>query len=831
MPRSGESHDDKPQLGMRSLLLDLICAFRALRVAPIFACVATATLALGIAFNAIVFSFVDAVLLRSLPYPAPGRLVVIESQPQGRTQVLDLTAPAVFFVKQHATSFENVAASYPTDAGVNLRESGEPRYVRVLRVSANFFGTLGADPILGRTFSQSEDRPGGARVAVLSYSLWKSTLQDRTDLGGPWRINGEPYVVIGVMPPSFRSYPEADLWLPLRLSPAETDVGSNYRVIARIRNGVTLERARAELEQLSQDASFSRLQDASFSHLQSEGQAALVLQPLETFESQPVRERLTFLMSAVFIVLLITCANIAMLMLVRVVSRSHEIGVRLALGSSRRRLFQLLFLEGATISALGGLFGLILAKELMPFVLLLAPAGLTQASGIRIAWHAVEFALGMSALIAGFFAIPIVIRFSRLHLNELLGATDFRLTAGVAQTRVARIILVLQTATTLVLLSGAIVFLRHLLVLHRIDPGFEVQQAAVAQVSLAGPRYKTAEGTSRVLDQILKYLQSSNLVENAATASALPLEPGLNIPIVSEDQPGAPENVEYRAITADYFSTMRIPLIAGRQFTAADGPQTQPVAIVNETLARKWWPRGPATGHVIATAKDLGPDFSDRHRRIVGVVADVHESSLEQSVRPTVFAPVAQVPDSITAYTNQYFLTSIIIRAPKPDRIREQVRNAIQSAEPDLAVVSYRPLREVLTNSTSRDRFYTFLTVTFGGFALLITAIGLYGLVSYQVALGARDIAVRISLGASRLHAVLLTVRQSLKLVAIAVVVGSAGSFFFMLLLAKLVYNQHSTLADLVVGIVVLLLAASLASLTAALRIASIELVVVLRHE
>jgi putative ABC transport system permease protein len=809
---------------MRSFLLDLTCVFRALRATPVFACVATCTLALGIAFNVIVFSLVDAVLLNPLPYPQSAKLVVIESQSPHRLQPLDITAPMVFFVKQEATAFEHVAASYPTEAGVNLTGMGRPKYVRVLRVSADFFRTLGADPILGRTFSQSEDRPEGAKVAVLSYSLWKNMLADRRDLGGPWRINGEPYTVIGVMQESFRSYPEADVWLPLQLSATDTDPGSNYRVVARIRNGVTVEEARAELEKLSEHAPFSQLQ--------FDEHTTLVPESLATFESHTVRQQLMFLLSAGLVVLLITCANIAMLMLVRAVARSHEIGVRLALGSSRRRVFQLFFFEGATISVFGGLFGLIAAKELLPFLLLLAPPGFPQLTGVRIDWLVVEFALGVSAFTAALFGVPIAIRFSRLHLNnEVLRATNFRLTAGRAQTRAARIILVLQTASTLVLLSCAILFLRHLLVLHRIDPGFESRQAAVAQVTLVGRPYETAVATSEVLDRILKHLQASSFVENAAATSTLPLERGLNVPISAEDASVAIENAEYRSITADYFSVMKISLIAGRQFTTSDGPHAQPVAIVNEMLARKCWPQEPAIGHFITIANDLGPDFIDRRRLIVGVAANVHQSSLEQADRPTIFVPVAQVPDSIMAYTNQHFLTSIVIRTPKPDGISEQVRSAIESADLDLAVVSFQPLSQVVRNSTSRDRFHTFLTVIFGGFALLITTIGFYGLVSYQVALGARDLAVRMSFGANRRDAVILTVEQILRLVAITVVLGSTGSLFFMFPLAKLLYNQVGTLADLAAGIVALLFATLLASLIAAVKIVSIEPISVLRNE
>jgi predicted permease len=803
----------------------LACALRALRAAPLFTCVAAGTLALGIAFNAIIFSLVNSVLLDSLPYPDSDRLVVLQSRAPHGVEVQDLAAPTVFFVKQHATMLESVATLIPTDAGINLSGPVKPGYARALRVSADFFRTLRTTPLLGRTFDELDDRPGGARVAVLSYTLWRRTLGDRGSLGSGWRINGEEYTVIGVMPESFRSYPGADLWLPLQISPTQSDPGGNYRVIARIREGFTAQMAGEELRNLSQE-------DPS-SSLPSQEHSVIVLQGLQRFVTQDVRQRLIFLMSAVFLVLLIACTNIEMLMLVRAVARSHEIGVRLALGSSRSRLIQLFFIEGAIISVLGGLFGVILANELLPILLFLSPPGLPLFAGIRVDWRVVEFTSGISVLTALLFGVAMAIRLSRLETNELMGATTVRVTAGAGQTWAARFILVVQTALTLILLSGSMLFLRHLFAVESIEPGFDTRHAAVAQVALVGRSYQTATGTARGLDGILKHVRALPSVEDSATISALPLEKGLNVPIRLEDAPKSIDSVEYRSISPDYFSVLRIPLIQGRLFSVMDGPETQNVAIVNETMAHKWWPTGSALGHFIAVGKELGPEFTDQRRQIVGVVADVHQLSLEQLARPTVFVPTPQVPDSIMAYTNHHFLTSIVIGTSNPAGISEQVRAAIESADPDLPVVSFRPLRQVVRNSTSRDRFYTSLTAMFGGFGLLITAVGLYGLLSYQIGLRAREIAVRISFGANRAHTVMLILRQSMRLVATGVAIGAAGSLFSIHLLVKLLYNPTSSIAwsALAGGAMLLGLVAILASLLAAIQIVSVDPMFLLRNE
>lgn len=814
--------------GMRPVLLDLVCALRALRASPFFTCVAVGTLALGISLNLVVFSFVNSIWLNSLPYPDPDRLVVLRSQIPNRHDTQDLTAPAVSFLQQHATKLEDVAALSPTEAGVNIASMGRARYTTALRVSPGFFRTLGATPILGRTFDEQEDR-AGARVAVLSYALWKNTMDKRADVNSVSQINGDGYLVIGVMPESFHSYPEADLWLPLQLSAAQTDPGTNYRVIARIRKGANAQEAAEELRNLSWHAPSSLL--SSQQHISSQEHAILVLQGLQRFESQDASQRLTFLSGAVFIVLLIACSNIAMLLLVRAVGRSHEIGIRIAMGSPRIRLVQLFFLEGVVISTLSGLVGLILAKEILPFIFRLSLPGIPSFARVQVDWHVVEFTFGISAFTALLFGIATAVRLARFQMNDL-SRTTVRVTAGAAQSRSARLIMVIQTALTLILLSGAMLLLGHLLALEKIRPGFDPRQALVAQVALVGRRYETTAETARVLDRILTELRASNAVEGAATVSALPLERGLNVPIHPEDTPNSIGSAEYRSISPDYFSTMRIPLRQGRLFTSTDGSQANQVAIVNEALARKWWPASPAAGHFITLGKELGPEFTDQSRLIVGVVADVHESSLEQQARPTVFVPAAQVSDSITRYANQHFLTSIIIRTADLSSLSQQVRSAVQAVDPDLSVVSFRPLIDLVRSSTRRDRFYALSTAGVAGLALLITAVGLYGLVSYHINVRAREIAVRISFGANRSHGMILIVGQTMRLVAAGLVAGTAAYFFCLRALAKLFYNLRAfTWAGLGSGIALLALVALLASLVAALRISSIEPLVLLRDE
>jgi predicted permease len=810
---------------MRSLLVDLNSAVRTLLRTPFFTCVAAGTLTLGIAFNVVVFSVVNSVLLRPLPYANADKIMVVRGQERHRNLVGDLGAPAFFFVRDHAKSLQDVAALYPTEAGVNLAGAGTISYVKALRVSRNFFRALNTAPMAGRTFSEDEDKPGGPPVAVLSYSLWSRTL-NRVRLGktNPLRINGEEYTAIGVMPEGFHSYPQADLWLPLQLSQASAGAEADYRVIASLRAGASVREAGEELRELSEKYPLAELPAAE--------RVSLVLQDLQDFETRDVRQRLLFLLTAVFLVLLIACANISMLLLVRASARTHEIAIRSALGSSRSRLIQVFMFEGTILALLGGLFGIILAKELLPLVLSTAPPGFAPMAEIHVDWRVAAFALGMSTLTALLFGIAPMTKFARVEPQGMLGESNFRTTASARQTRTGRVLLVTQTALTLILLSGSILLLRHLVIVERIEPGFDVHEASVAQVSLSAPAYATTAPTARVLDHIVRRLQSLPFVRGVATINGLPLERGLNMPMHPTDAPKSIEGVEYRLIGTDYFTVMGISMVQGRSFTATDGPEAQPVAIVNEALARKWWPGMFIPGHSVVVGEEMGPDFADKPRRVVGVAADVHQSSLEYPARPTIFVPIEQTPDKITGYANKYVLTSIVVRLASPENIAERVRMAVESSDPDLSIASFRPMSRVVTDSLARDRFYTFLTVAFGAFALLTIAVGFYGLLSYHVGLRAREIAVRISLGARRSQVVMLVVWQGMQLVGLGASLGVAAVFFLKRLVASELYNTDAMgLHALTYAVLLLGLVAMLASLLSAFRIASVEPMVVLRNE
>src|SRR5215472_2698783 len=652
---------------MTALLLDLGSAFRALHRAPSFTFVAAATLALGIASNAVVFSAVNSVLLRPLPYPDADRIVIVHGQERQRKWVGDLGASAFSYVRDHATSIQNVAAIYPSQTGVNLAGAGTVSYVKALRVSRSFFRTLGTEPVVGRIFDETEDKPNGRHVAILSYHLWSRGLTHlRIGDDNLLRINGDEYTAIGVMPQGFHSYPEADIWLPLQLNSATANPGADYRVIARLGPGESIKSAEQELKRLSDNYPLTQIP--------ADERVSLILKPLQDFQTRDARKPLQFLSAAVFLLLLVACTNIAMLQLMRTSARTHEIAIRCALGSPRTRLIRLFLFEGTILAMLGGLLGIILANELLPLVLSLSPEGFAQAAEIRIDGSVLAFTFGVSAVIASFFGIAPTVKLSRGQLQGMLGETTLRTTTGSRHRRTGRLLLVIQTALTLMLVSSATLLLHRLLTIEEVDPGFDVRRGFVAQVSLSAQAFTTNRPTVRVLDDIILRLKSLPSVEGVASTNGLPLESGLNMPAHPSDAPKSTEGVEYRAISEDYFDVLHIPLVWGRVFAVTDAPAAQPVAIINETLARRWWPGTRAGGRSVTVGEEIGPEFTDTPRLVVGIVADVHQSSLEYPARPTIFIPIRQTPDRITAYANKYVLTSIIVKNSGLRDISDQVR-------------------------------------------------------------------------------------------------------------------------------------------------------------
>lgn len=791
-----------------------------------FTFIAVSLLALGISSTTVVFSVLDAVLLRPLPYPDASNLLVVHWRAPFAAGG-DISPQAFFLLKEQSRLFEKVSAVYPLNIGVNLTGAGPSRYLKALRVSHEFFQTLKTAPAIGRDFLPEEDRPGGPHVAVLSYRLWSSVFNDRPDvLGQSLRINGESYTIIGFMREGFRTYPEADIWLPLQLNQGAAERGNDYRVLARPRAGVRQEAIQGELASLSEDY---RLKYESRNVSEAK---VLVPESFQDFLVGNIRRSLEILFGAVFLLLLIACTNLALLLLVRASERRQELAMRAALGASRARLVQLVLSESLVIAFAGGLAGMILGKELLPLVPRLLPAGLPLSNKIGLNPHVLLFDLVVSVFTSLLVGLGPAWKMSRVELSDAIKGMGGKFTSRRRETRTERNLIATQSALTLILLAGATFLFRTFVSVRAVPPGFNSENILVAQVSLAADRYKTTDQIVSFVQRVSENLSTSGVPADLALSHGLPMEKGLNLPVFPV---GTPEKIvhaaEYRSITPEYFHVLQVPLLAGRFFSGPDDRRTMPVAIVNETLARRWWPNSSAIGQQIAISPEYGNPLSDAPRLVVGVVADVREAGLERSVPPALFIPLKQTPDHTVVFANKLFLTSLVIRGNSAN-LSGRIRHAVESADPDVSLATLRPITEVVSNSMAAPRFYFSLTGLFSLLALLLMVIGLYGLLSYRVVRRTREIAVRMALGGPRVGIIALVLKEGMVLVTIGIVVGLLGSTVLKPLLGSMIYNRSgSSFGVLVTATGLLLTVSAFTSFLAAFRAVSIEPVRVLRND
>ncbi|HEY6967829.1 MAG TPA: ABC transporter permease [Candidatus Angelobacter sp.] len=808
-------------LTVHPLLQDLVFSLRSLRRTPGFTVIALLTLVLGIAGSNIIFSLINTTLLRKLPYPDSSRLVILHWHTQG-----DISALAFFMVKSRARSFSSVAALYPVEAGVNLSGVGAPQYIQALSVSKDFFPTLGVPPQIGNTFSPEQDQPNAPPTAVLSYGLWtRSFNREPQALGRDLRLNGQTYKIIGVMPMRFHSYPEADIWLPLQLNAGSADPGSNYRVIARLASGASRQQAQYELEAIARDYQLS--------YLPSAPKAFLVASDLQDFLLTRERQGLAILFVAVVLMFLIACTNVAVLMLVRGTASAQTTAVRVALGPPKGRLLFSLMTESLLLSGAAGLLGLILTKESFPLLLWLWPPDLPIISSLKIDWHVALFTFAISILSLLLFGLAPALTLSRVNIARTLAYASPTSSAAVEQLRTVRMWVLAQMVLTIVLLSGTLLLVKSLLNLYSVPLGFDPENLIVAQVSLSGERYRATSSTCRLLDEVIKQLEAVPGVDSVSGVDGLPLQNGLNIPLHPVEMPQAVVHaVEYRPVTARYFRTLQISLRSGRFFVSEDTAGSMPVAMVNESLARLWWPDTSAVGHLIQVDQELGPQVADRPRKIVGIVSDIREKGSGVPPAPTIFIPLNQTPDKINGFFNKVFLTSLVMRASPHMDLSGQVRNAIQTVDPNLPLASFLRFNQVIDRSLSNQRFLALVIVAFGAFALLLSLVGIQGLMTLQARLREKEIAIRMAVGASRVHVVSMIVQEAGKLIGLALLMGLAGSLVIPKLLGSMLYNIGATSPIWILSAgVVLGSSAVLISLLTAVRAASIEPMAVLRNE
>jgi predicted permease len=759
----------------RGLWRDIRYAARLWRKQPGFVLTAVLTLALAIGATTAIFTVVDALLLRPLPFPKTDRLVQVGRDYGGRISA-HTSVPKFMHWRTHGREvFVETAAYNDLGTGFNFTGSGLPERLIGSHVSAGFFDVLGVRPELGRGFREDEDVPGGPKLVVLSHSLWKNRLGARRDIvGAAITLNNEPYTVVGVMPDGFR-YPEvADLWTLFQFDRASQDRANNFEVVARLRPEVTISQARGAMQI-----------------------AANTLRPLvpglvgdsETVGVRPLRERLygnlrqslLILLASAAFVLLIGCVNVANLQLAQASGRRHEIALRTALGASTSALVRQLLVESVLLAAIGGAAGVALALGGVRALLVLSPLQIAYAGAITVDWRVLTFALAIS-LAAGLASglLP-AWQSSRPNLDTVLRASGHRIIGRTSQwTRGA--LVAGEVALALVLTIGAFLLVKSLTGLQSTDPGFAVDDVLTMKVALPEGRYGNPAALARFQERVEDQLMAIAGVRAATIAHILPLELGSDLPFTIEGKyvPGSQTgvgNAEFRPIGRRYFETLAIPLRRGRGFDARDRHGTLPVAIINEAAAREIWPGQDPIGQRIHVGQPYVPDLADATaREIVGVVGNVREEALGSNPPAILYVPMSQLSDAYARIGTRLLPFSVVVRGDAVASLTRPVEAAIHAIDPQQPISDVRLMREIVARSLRSQRFNTALLGGLAALALLLAAVGLYGVIAHTVGQQTSEIGVRMALGASRSSVVTLFLRQALLMVAIGIAAGLAGA-------------------------------------------------------
>ena len=830
---------------MNTLIRDFRYALRQLRRAPGFTLTAVVTLALGLGATAAVYSVIHSVLLSPLPYADPDRLVGVAFTPPQERPNAEQAGSTADFVREHSTAYSSVAIMDDSGPAVNLSiDGGHAVQITALGVSEGYFRTFGAMPALGRTFTADEDRPGAARAAVLSDGLWTLAFgRDPSIVGRAIRVNQETVTVVGVMPASFHVTAETapgvlrspDLWQPLQLGPKSPGYdGDNWEMIARLRPGVSLAQARLELTALEKPF-FEQHPDYRKWYSRDNQRYAFRAWTLEDVVVSGVRGSLLTVLGAVLAVLLVACLNLAGLMMARTMRRSREIALRAALGATRAQLVRLLAAEGLLLAMGGGLLAIALARVFISVLLHTAPLAIPNLNGEPGPWVLSAVVLGLALAATAVFSLLPAFMVLRKRGRELrLGGPS--LGESVSHARLSRALMVAQITVAMVLVSTASVLMGTFVRLRSLPSGVEPKELTVFQVALKGDGYATTQHTAKFVSTVLDRLRHTPGVDRAAAINGLPLDRGLNIGGNPQGRPDVRQIVEFRAVTPGYFDTMGIHLLAGRDISDSDRAGTDPVVLIGAAAARKWWPGRSPLGETIHIQ-------GEENWRIVGVVTDVQMHSLLESQGVVIYAPIAQLGDHVTDMINGWFPTTFAVRTAAHVDLAGAVQQAVERADPEIPVARLATMQSVIDSTIEAPRFFSLLASGFSGFALVLTVIGLFGLLSYQVTQRTREIGVRMALGADRLHILRAFLGRGLAVASAGVALGLIATWFIRPTVSQLLSDAGVDSSSTTQGIVmngpqaailaaIAIIAVALAgSFVPARRAASIEPMQALRTE
>jgi putative ABC transport system permease protein len=777
---------------LEDLWRDLGFALRGLGKTPGFTIIAILVIAVGVGVNTAVFSVINAVLLKPLTYPDPQSLFEMRNTSvQGSFPGANI--PKFNVWHQQTGIFQQVAAYDFGGAGMNITGGDHPEQVQGSHVSADYFGLFGAPIVAGRTFTAAEDSPHGGHVAVLSYGLWKSRYgADPKVVGTTIQLDGQPYLIVGVIGRAFVTDTPADLWVPFQFDLNSQDMAHYFTAAARLKPGVTLAEVNARLRLAADE--YRRLygKDA----LPPDGGFGVA--SLQEAAIGDTRLPLLVLLGAVGLVLLIACANVANLLLARASSRKREFATRAALGAGRSQIIRQLLTESLALSLAGGALGLMLGFGGVRFLLSINPGNIPRigedGSAVTLDIHVLLFTLGVSILTGILFGLVPAISASRPNLAAMLNENGSRSGAGFRSGKLRAVLVIGEMALTLVLVIGAALLIRTFLKLQAVDPGFTTHNVISMAMSMSGDRFQKTAPVAQVVREGTDRVLAVPGVLDVGVSNGLPMAGGFGMifDVVGRPKGNSPftGNAGFYSISWRYFSALKIPLLRGRGFTEQDDAAAPGVVVINQAMARHYWPKGDPLKDRIQIGPGAGPAFAEGSRQVVGIVGDTHDGGPGRDPTPMMYIPLGQMPDLETALNSRVTPLWWIIRSQvDPRTVVPAITASLHDASNGLPVAHIRTMDEIEARNTARQRFNMLLLTVFGSAGLLMAAIGIYGVMSYSVQQRTQELGVRMALGAQASDLRNMVIRQGMMLTLVGVVIGAGGALWLTRFLASFLFG------------------------------------------
>lgn len=772
------------------MLHEIRYAIRSLASARGFSTIAIVTLACGIGATTAIFSVVDKVLLRPLGYPDSDRLVQLVLTFKGNGPYRNLSIPELASFYEQKEALEDVTAYDFEGPGFNLTQGDRPEQLAGIHVSANYFRLFGAPIIAGRTFSSEEDLPGAGHFVVLSETLARRQFGSAQDAAGKTlSLGNEPYLIVGVVEATFVSKPAADLWMPLQLNMNDPSQAHYLRGAARLRQAISFRRANQRLELTTLDF---RHRFPLFN-----ANVSLAVMPLRDSIIGDVRTALFVLLGAVLFLLLIACANIANLLIVRGAARQREIAIRVAVGATRQDVVLYLLAESLLLSLIGGAFGVVLGQVGIGALLQLSPQSiprLSDQSTLALDGRILLFAIMLSlvtSVVCGLFPALTV---SRASLIAAIRENSAGAGASRGQQRVKAALVIIEFTLAFILLAGAALMIRTFTALRAVNPGFDGRNVLTMKMALSGAKFESTASVTRVIREGERRLMAVPGIEAVAASEMLPLEGAYSsrVTVVGRPSSGSelPDIAGLWPVSPGFFGAFRLPLLSGRLFTEQDNQHSPRVTIISEAFAKKYWPHGNPIGEYLDMDRNVSTTFGSPAREIIGVVGDVRDFNLHEEPRPMMYVALAQTNDGLTALNNRLSpLTWIIRTRDQPYSLIEPVQRELRIASGGLSVGKIRSMETVTSESTARSDFNTALLVIFAAIAVGLAAIGIFGLMSYSVQQSFREIGIRMALGAAPDAVRKMILLRGVKLIGIGIVAGLGGALALGRVMSSLVYG------------------------------------------